>query len=92
MLLIYIFHIDGISMGNFTREARYRVKQDLGTWIIAPQDIVVELARAAGAYYEGRGAPELDCDARFPDLKITAGSTVYTVKDTNLNVKYQRVV
>ncbi|EYB85586.1 hypothetical protein Y032_0295g1651 [Ancylostoma ceylanicum] len=86
----YQYEIDGISMGSYSRKAKFTVQQDLGTWFIAPPKIVRAMAQIAKAeYYEASGVYTIDCAAEFPDFKVTAGSTEFAIKAENLKFELE---
>ncbi|KHJ93984.1 hypothetical protein OESDEN_06093 [Oesophagostomum dentatum] len=81
----YQYHIDSISMGNYTYNVTSTVTQDLEAFIVAPAVFVKEIAKIANARYDkGINLYSINCTARFPDLKIKSGSVVYEVTDRNL--------
>ncbi|KAL6739472.1 hypothetical protein Aduo_012919 [Ancylostoma duodenale] len=86
----YEYMIDGISMGSFSKKAKFVVQQDLGIWIVAPPKIVSEMAKIAKAqFYPAAGVYTIDCAAEFPDFKVTSGSTEYSIKAANLKFELE---
>ncbi|GMS92496.1 hypothetical protein PENTCL1PPCAC_14671, partial [Pristionchus entomophagus] len=85
----FLFKLTSVSLGSYTNNKGWTVISDTGTSLIsAPADVVEKVASAANAKLDKTTGLYMlpSCDTEIPDLKLTIGSSTYSIDYKNMIV------
>ncbi|CAJ0601803.1 unnamed protein product [Cylicocyclus nassatus] len=85
----YAFTVEYIEMKDLYIHIWSSAEMDLGPFLILPETVAGAIAKMAQAQYDpGSSLYWIDCNAKFPDIKLGRVLLFYTIRASDLIIKF----